>query len=97
MSKNSVINIRLSEDEKEKAVKVVELLGYKNISTMLRDYINFAFNELSIAPSDFTSLDYYIARLYDEKRNSKCEPYQLYEYNRKIRLLEQLKNEFKDS
>lgn len=42
--KTSNILIRVSDEEKEKAVKVASLLNKKNISTMFRDYINHIYD-----------------------------------------------------
>lgn len=40
MSKDAIINIRISKDVKESAQKVVKELGYKNLSCFIREFIN---------------------------------------------------------
>ena len=38
--KNELIKVRVSEEEKEKVNLLVKILGYKNVSEFIRNYIN---------------------------------------------------------
>lgn len=66
MCKNTNIIIRVSEEEKKKAVKLVEVLGEKNISSMFRQYINDLYS-LYLYETSSSNLDYTIARLKEKK------------------------------
>ncbi len=92
MCKNSNIIIRVSEEEKKKASYLVETLHEKNISSMFRNYINDFYN-LCVNTTDKTSLEFYIAKLQDEKRNCK-DPYKIYSINQQILILQKLQIKF---
>lgn len=66
MCKNTNIIIRVSEEEKKKAAKLVDVLGEKNISSMFRDYINSLYS-LYLGETSSTNLDYHISLLKKKK------------------------------
>lgn len=96
--KNSNIIIRVTEEEKEKAHQVVGALGEKNISSLFRNYINSAYECLIAAPTDKTSLKFYIARLIDEMNSKEnLSAWERYNYNSKINMLRDLERKYNNS
>lgn len=62
MAKDSVVNFRIDGDLKENAQELVKKLGYKNLSSFLRDYIeelsqlnNKNFSELQLLEDIYNS------------------------------------------
>lgn len=90
MCKNSIINIRVSADEKENANIIASKLGYKNLSNFFRDYIK----NLDVTFNDNRSLGFNSALLkYQSELLETKDPYKKYIISQKINLLNSIKND----
>lgn len=90
MCKNTNIIIRVSEEEKQKLVHLLELTGSDSISKFIRDFINESYDFLCTAPKGL-DLDFYIEKLKFERDNEK-DGFSKYKLNQKIRMLEEIKS-----
>lgn len=93
MSKNSNIIIRVSEEEKERAVKVLSALGEKSVSSLFRNYIDFIY-EIIYPSSNCINIDF--DRILDdlEKQLKSCHSFQQTGIKVKINTVKQLKDTY---
>lgn len=94
MTKNEKIDIRVTQEDKKKALKVVELLGKKNISHLFRDFINDIYS--GYEDTQVCSLDLLIESLELElecKKVSKASAFEIYSVRTKLNMLKDLKEE----
>lgn len=88
MSKDVLINFRISSDEREKVKELVEKLGYKNLSSFLREYLQ----ELSsLNDKNFSELET-LEKIYNEKLSLAADPKQRFFIKSNLNLI----NQFKD-
>lgn len=87
--KNSNIVIRVTDEEKNKLIHLLELTGYDNMSNFIRSYINEVYDFLCSAPKGL-DLDLYIEKL-KQDRDKEKDSFSKYKYNQKIRMLEEIK------
>lgn len=87
--KNTNIIIRVSEEEKQKLVHLLELTGSDSISKFIRGFINESYDFLCSAPKG-SDLDLYIEKLKAE-RDIQKDVFSKYKINQKIRMLEEIK------
>lgn len=92
MSKDSRIPVRVTEDEKKKANYIKDKLN-KNISEILRDYINDLYALL--VPASEVNFEKIICDLKKEKENAK-DAFTGFTIQSKISVLEQLKKDYEN-
>ena len=88
MSKTSNIIIRVSEEEKERAVEVSEFLGYKNLSQFFRNYVNEIYELINPVEKGF-NFDTIIKDLQEQYEKEKG--YNRFSLQTKINTLKQIK------
>lgn len=91
MCRNTNIIIRVSEKEKEKANDLVEFFNEKNISSLLRNYIN-DFYEL-VFNTPISDVDLIIKEL-EEELQGKCSAMQRQRKEIDLKLLKRVKREY---
>lgn len=89
MSKDSIIRFRVSSYDKDNAQELIEKLGYKNLSTFFRDYLD---SLLELNHKNFSELElleqYYNQMLNDPNTNS----YKKFSLKSKLNLINEFKN-----
>lgn len=93
--KNSRLELRITEEEKEKATALVKLLGKKNISSLLRDYINDMYSCIddTTLGFDIDLLIYSYQQELELKTLEKASPMEKMSIRYKLNLLEEIKKE----
>ena len=92
MCKDSVVNFRINSDLKNNAQNLVKKLGYKNLSSFLREYIEDLSNFYN---KDISELDY-LEEFYNTKLNSSNDPGEKYFIKRNISMIKQFKEILQD-
>lgn len=89
MAKDSVVNFRIDSDLKENAQELVKKLGYKNLSTFLREYIE----ELSnLNNKNFSELKL-LEEIYNSKLNdSSLSTFEKFSIKNKINTIKEFKS-----
>lgn len=89
MCKNSVINFRINSDLKDNAQQLVKKLGYKNLSSFLREYIE----ELSnLNDKNFSELEL-LEELYNSKLNDpSLSSFEKFSIKNKINTIKEFKS-----
>lgn len=87
MTKNDLIKFRVSSKEKEDAQFLIEKLGYKNLSSFFRDYLNelLEFNNKDISELEF------LETFYQEQLSSSRNPGESFFIKRKLSLIKEFK------
>ena len=89
MSKDSLIRFRVSSDDKDNAQYLIEKLGYKNLSTFFRDYLNSLLELNNKNISELELLErYYNSMLTDPSINSHNK----FSLKSKLNLIKEFKN-----
>lgn len=93
--KTSKIEIRVTQEEKEKVNSLVSLLNKKNISSLLRDYINDMYSCIddSNVGIDIDLLIFSYEQELELKTLDKSSPVERMNIRYKINLLEEIKKE----
>lgn len=102
MAKTETIIIRVSSEEKQKALFLTKFLNKKNISTLFRDYIldlNNFIDEIKLTSDtpEGISLDDLIENYESQLelvKISKKNPYHVFDLRRKINLLNEIKKDY---
>lgn len=87
MCKDGLIKFRVSNEDKEKAQVIIENLGYKNLSSFFRDYLNelLEFNNKSISELEF------LESFYKEQLSSSRNPGDSFFIKRKLSFIREFK------
>lgn len=89
MSKDSIIRFRVSSEDKDNAQELIEKLGYKNLSSFFRDYLN---SLLELKHKNFSELElleqYYNSMLNDSNVNT----YNKFSIKSKLNMIRQFKD-----
>lgn len=89
MSKDSIIRFRVSSEDKDNAQVLIEKLGYKNLSSFFRDYLNSLLELNHKNHSELELLEeYYNSLLNDPNINS----YNKFSLKSKLNLINEFKN-----
>lgn len=89
MSKDSIIRFRVSSEDKDNAQKLIENLGYKNLSSFFRDYLDTL---LELNNKNSSELDILLNIYKDKLNDPDLNSFKKHQIKSKLNLI----NEFKD-
>lgn len=92
--KTTNLNIRVTEDEKRCLNEIVSLLGEKNASSFIRNFIN-DLSSLMIYRNNDTDLNLLLEKYNSQLDNKNLEPYKKHSLKVKINMINQLIEEMK--
>lgn len=87
MSKDVLINFRISEEDRENAKVLVKKLGYKNLSSFLREYLE----ELSSLYNHTSKELDLLEELYKSKLSSTRDAKEKFFINNRLNLIKEFK------
>lgn len=87
MSKDVLINFRISSDDRENAKELVKKLGYKNLSSFLREYLE---DLSSLYNNNSRELDL-LEELYKSKLSSTRDAKEKFFINNRLNLIKEFK------
>ena len=88
MCKDSLIKFRVSSQDKEDAQVLIEKLGYKNLSSFFRDYLD---SLLELNNKNFSELEF-LEEIYKSKLNDpSLDIYKKYSLKSKLNLIKEFK------
>lgn len=77
MSKDSIIKFRVSSEDKDNAQEIIEKLGYKNLSSFFRDYLNSLLELNNMNYSELEILEDFYKSKFDDPNLSHFEIYNI--------------------
>ena len=87
MSKDVLINFRISSDDRETAKELVKKLGYKNLSSFLREYLE---DLSSLYKNNSRELDL-LEELYKSKLSNTRDAKEKFFINNRLNLIKEFK------